>query len=139
MRFAGSIASDPDTDLSPGAMTARRRYPKSARLRSTAEIRAMFKSRERVSTATLDLYFKNSTGNRNPRFAVVVPKHRHSIVERNRLKRRLREILRTRWLPEESRREHPRDLLVRAKTSAYDRKFEDLETDMSEILEFERC
>ena len=139
MKFAGSIASSPDTDLPTGAVTARRRYPKSARLRSSAEIRAMFKSRERVSSATLDLYFTSSTANRNPRFTVVVPKHKHSIVERNRLKRRLREILRNRWLPDECRRERPRDLLVRAKSSAYERKFEELEADLTGTLELKPC
>jgi ribonuclease P protein component len=139
MKSAESIASDPDPDLPPGAVTARRRYPRSARLRSSAEIRSMFKSRERVSSATLDLFFANSTENRNPRFAIVVPKHKHTIVERNRLKRRLREILRTRWLPDESRRESPRDLLVRAKPSAYKSRFEELETELSGMLEVEQC
>ena len=99
----------------------------------------MFKSRERVSSKTLDLFFSSSSGKRNPRFAVVVPKHKHTIVERNRLKRRLREILRTRWLPDEARREHPRDLLVRAKPSAYGSKFEELEEELTSTLELEPC
>lgn len=99
----------------------------------------MFKSRERVSTTTLDLFFSSSTANRNPRFAVVVPKHKHSIVQRNLLKRRLREILRTRWLPAEGSREHPRDLLVRAKPAAYGSRFEELEEELTGTLELEPC
>lgn len=94
----------------------------------------MFRSRERVSSATLDLFLRSSTGIRNPRFAIVVPKHGHGIVERNRLKRRLREILRTRWLPQESQREGPRDLLVRAKPLAYESGFEELEAEVTSSL-----
>lgn len=99
----------------------------------------MFRSRERVSSATLELFLTSSTEARNPRFAVVVPKHGHTIVERNRLKRRLREILRTRWLPHETRRDEPRDLLVRARPLAYERGYEELETEVTDVLGLSSC
>jgi ribonuclease P protein component len=57
-----------------------------------------------------------------PRVGIVVPKHRRKIVERNRVKRRLREIVRTGLLPEL----RAIDLLIRAKPEAYSSSFEQL-------------
>ena len=64
-----------------------------------------------------------------PRVGVVVPKHRRKIVDRNRVKRRLREIVRTGLLPELS----GVDLLIRAKPEAYSSTFEQLSGDMRAI------
>ena len=50
---------------------------------------------------------------------LVVPMYGHSAVERNRLKRRLREIVRTQLLPCLS----PVDFLIRSRPSAYDVDF----------------
>ena len=46
---------------------------------------------------------------------IVVPRHKHSAVDRNRLKRRLRELVRTRLLPALP----PCRLVVRARAEAY--------------------
>jgi ribonuclease P protein component len=62
----------------------------------------------------------------HPRVGFVVPKHKQSAVSRNRLKRRLREIVRTRLL----RQLPPVDLVVRSKPSAYDVSYEVLERDL---------
>lgn len=137
MRFAGSTASD--ADVPPGAVTNRRRLPKSARLRRSTEIRALLRSGTRAWCGTFDVFLRNSTDDRNPRLAIVVPKYGHAIVERNRLKRRVREILRTQWLPAERQRSQCRDLLVRAKPSAYKRSFEELVADLAECVELEPC
>jgi len=51
---------------------------------------------------------------------LVVPRHRHTIVERNRVKRRLREALRTEVLPRLVACEVNADVLVRARSGAYD-------------------
>jgi ribonuclease P protein component len=56
------------------------------------------------------------------RVGVVVPKHGQSIVDRNRTKRRLRELVRLRLLPVIGRV----DLLVRAKPEAYRSTFDEL-------------
>jgi ribonuclease P protein component len=54
------------------------------------------------------------------RAGIVVPRYGRSIVERNRLKRRLRAVVRTEWLPV-ARREVPApEILVRAKPRAYE-------------------
>ena len=67
-----------------------------------------------------------------PRVGVVVPKHRQKIVDRNRVKRRLREIVRTGLLGELG----SVDLLIRAKPEAYRSSFEQLSGDVSAIREW---
>lgn len=60
------------------------------------------------------------------RLGVVVPKHRHRIVERNRVKRRLREIGRTAILPALREAGLALDVLVRARPEAYEATYEEL-------------
>lgn len=64
-----------------------------------------------------------------PRVGIVVPKHRRKIVDRNRVKRRLREIVRTGLLPQLE----GVDLLIRAKPEAYGSSFEQLSDDVKVI------
>ncbi len=61
-----------------------------------------------------------------PRAGIVVPRYGHTIVERNRLKRRLRECVRTMWLPWTAAEEVSRDLLVRPRPAAYELGFSEL-------------
>jgi ribonuclease P protein component len=70
-----------------------------------------------------------------PRWGVVVPKHKHTIVERNRVKRRLREIGRTEVLPRLTTAERPLDVLVRARPEAYDASFAELRDDLVRLTE----
>lgn len=65
----------------------------------------------------------------HPRVGIVVPKYRQTIVNRNRVKRRLRELARIRLLPNLGRV----DLLVRAKPPAYGTSFEKLAADVEAI------
>jgi len=60
-----------------------------------------------------------------------VPKQKHTSVERNRLKRRLRELARTRLLPVLP----PVDLVVRTLPEAYGASFAALEREMRTVLE----
>ena len=69
----------------------------------------------RRRTDHLDLFSRPSPVGWS-RLAVIVPRHRHTAVERNRLRRRLREIGRRRVLP---RLAAPTDVAVRARPSAY--------------------
>lgn len=71
----------------------------------------------------------------HPRLGVVVPKHRRRIVERNRLKRRLREIGRVILLPMLRTAEAPLDLLVRARPEAYGASFAELRDDLTVVGE----
>ena len=63
------------------------------------------------------------------RLAVIVGKHRHTVVERNRLRRRLRELARIRLIPFHSRL----DVVIRSLPAAYDASFSVLTDEMDEI------
>jgi ribonuclease P protein component len=96
----------------------------------------MFRS-DRRSCGPLDVFLRPAQA-AGPRVGIVVPKHGRTIVERNRLKRRLREILRTQWLPDERGRVAAegggRDLLVRVRPTAYAAGFEELATALRTCL-----
>jgi ribonuclease P protein component len=68
----------------------------------------------------------------HPRVGIVVPKHRHKVVARNRVKRRLRELVRISLLPTLGRI----DLLIRAKPEAYASTFGELSADVAQIGEW---
>ena len=64
------------------------------------------------------------------RVGFVVPKFKHSAVDRNRLKRRLRELSRLRLLPTAL----PADVVVRVKPDAYGATFDALAAEVDTIL-----
>lgn len=66
----------------------------------------------------------------HPRVGLVVPNHKHTAVARNRLKRRLRELVRLQLLPA-MRERQPVDLAIRARPTAYDAARESLAADIS--------
>lgn len=68
----------------------------------------------------------------HPRVGIVVPKYRHTIVSRNRVRRRLRELARLRLLPNLGNV----DLLLRAKPPAYATTFEQLASEVDAISEW---
>ena len=63
------------------------------------------------------------------RAAVVVGKHGHQIVERNKLRRRLRELARQRILPELG----GVDIVIRAMASAYGATFDELAKEIDKV------
>ena len=69
------------------------------------------------------------------RWGVVVPKHRHEIVERNLVKRRLKEIGRTEVLPRLEGSGRRLDLLVRARSESYDASFATLRDELTAVAE----
>lgn len=64
----------------------------------------------------------------HPRIGFIVPMYGHTAVERNRLKRRLREIVRTQLLAELL----PIDMIVRTQRNAYDASFDTLADQLSQ-------
>ena len=68
----------------------------------------------------------------HPRVGVVVPKYRRNIIDRNRTKRRLRELARTRMLPMLGRI----DVLLRAKPEAYGASFDQLSVEVDAITQW---
>ena len=63
------------------------------------------------------------------RVAVVVGKHRHTVIERNRLRRRLRELARIRLIPFYSEL----DVVIRSLPTAYAASFSMLTNEIDEI------
>lgn len=70
-----------------------------------------------------------------PRLGFVVPKARHTGVERNRLKRRLKEIGRIGVLGALFETCPSVDVLVRARPAAYDASWEELNTQLLGVVE----
>jgi ribonuclease P protein component len=68
----------------------------------------------------------------HPRVGVVVPKYRWDIIDRNRVKRRLRELARTKMLPTIG----SIDVLLRAKPEAYSASFEQLSVEVDAIAKW---
>ena len=68
----------------------------------------------------------------HPRVGIVVPKYKHTIVSRNHVRRRLRELARLRLLPILGNV----DLLLRAKPPAYATTFEQLASEVDAISEW---
>ena len=64
-----------------------------------------------------------------PRIGLIVPRHKHSAVDRNRLRRRLRELIRLQLLPNIIRG----DALIRANAEAYDVSFAQLRAEIDSI------
>lgn len=69
------------------------------------------------------------------RVGLVVPRYRRTIVERNRLKRRLREILRVEVVPALDGIGLNRDVLVRARPEAYGARFRELKGELVEWVD----
>jgi ribonuclease P protein component len=65
----------------------------------------------------------------HPRVGFIVPKYTRTAVARNRLKRRLREIVRLHWLS----RLGPVDLVIRSRASAYEASFAALVADLASL------
>ena len=110
------------------------RLPRSARIHKARDIRSLLRDGSRKKTPSLDVFFLSSTGSRS-RWGLIVPKHRHSIVERNRVKRRLREIGRTRVLPRLREQGMALDVLVRARREAYGVGFRTLKDELQSVTE----
>jgi len=67
----------------------------------------------------------------HPRVGVVVPKRGRTTVDRNRLRRRLRELLRLYVLPAMP----PTDLIIHARDDAYAASFADLRSQLLEAVQ----
>jgi ribonuclease P protein component len=109
------------------------------RVRRGPEIRDLFRRGKRRRTSHLDVFLGASPVS-HPRLGLVVPKHRQTVVKRNRLRRRLREIGRIEVLPR-LREGGPHgaplalDILVRARKEAYEASFEELKEELVGLTE----
>ena len=77
----------------------------------------------------VDLYWRKADGSL-PRLGVVVPKLGYRIVDRNRIKRQVREIGRRKALPRLRHHKPELDILVRIRRPAYRATYAELESAM---------
>jgi len=110
------------------------RLPPSSRITRPREIRALFRRGRREKTSHLDVFFLSSEEGES-RLGVVVPKHHRRIVNRNRLKRRLREVGRRDVLPRLREAGIQLDLLVRARREAYEASYRQLRKELLKVTE----
>lgn len=111
------------------------RLPRRVRIRKRNEIRTLLNKGSRRSTENFVFHFSRTT-TQFPRIGWIVPRHRHSIVERNRLKRRIREVGRQEVLPTLRTCGRPRDVLVRARPGAYALSFEGIRREIRSTTEW---
>jgi ribonuclease P protein component len=103
------------------------------RLTRTADLELVRREGKRVRTSLLEVRVLASLL-RHHRIGIIVPRHKQSAVDRNRLKRRLRELTRAHWaarlapLP-------PHDVLLRAAPTAYGADFARLAQDVARLGE----
>lgn len=109
-------------------------FPPLRRIRRSGEIRSLLRRGKRRRTSELDVFLAASSAS-CARFGVIVPKHGHTIVDRNRLRRRLREIGRLEVLPRLDTRSRDVDFLVRAGRAAYHLSFPQLRNQLVKLTE----
>lgn len=110
------------------------RLPRTRRIARSAEIRTLFQRGKRRRTRHLDAFVSASPAAFS-RLGVVVAKHRHRIVERNLVRRRLRELGRTLLLPALRNQGVALDVMLRARPEAYSATFAQLHAEVAELAE----
>jgi len=106
-------------------------FPRSARLTRESDLESVRRTGKRMQTERLDARVSASLLFR-ARVGVVVPKYRRNIVDRNRTKRQLRELARTKILPVVE----GIDVLLRARPEAYGAKFDELALEVDVIAQW---
>lgn len=103
-------------------------YPRARRITLRSDFQRLLREGTRIRTDSLDVrYIVSPLG--YARVGIIVPLHGHSAVERNRLKRRLREIARKALLPTLT----VSDVVVQCPATAYLRSFAQLAGEMAAI------
>lgn len=110
------------------------RLPREARIRLGSEIRELLERGKRKKTSNVEVFFAASPASRS-RLGLIVPKHGRKIVERNLLKRRLREIGRRSVLPVLDAAGVHADVLLRARRQGYGAAFGELEEEVRSAVE----
>jgi len=136
-RFRGLEVTRPRNLVAAGDGREPEGLPRSRRLTRGPEIRAVLARGKRIRTRHLDVYDSASPVSRS-RVGLIVPRYGGRIVDRNLVKRRLREILRKEILPRLRSPERATDVVVRARREAYGAAFSELRAELTEWLE-RRC
>ena len=130
----GTAGRQDRRQVSPTGADRVEALPRGARIRLGSDIRNLLKRGERKRTRHLDVFFDLSPVPHS-RLGLIVPKHGHTIVERNLVKRRLREIGRREALPRLGGSRMPTDVLLRARLTSYDAEYSVLEAEVMTAVE----
>jgi ribonuclease P protein component len=106
--------------------------PSPKRLTRAADLLMVRREGKRVRTPLLEVRVLASLL-RHHRFGLVVPRHKHTAVDRNRLKRRLRELMRETWLVPLAAMS-PADVVLYALPSAYVADFAALRSELTALV-----
>ena len=99
----------------------------------SSDIQTVIREVQRLRTTHLDVRVLASPL-AFPRVGVVVPRHQHTAVDRNLLKRRLRELVRLRLLPL-LRNTSAMDVAIRARREAYLASMDALQSDVDTVTQ----
>ncbi|HUR00049.1 MAG TPA: ribonuclease P protein component [Gemmatimonadaceae bacterium] len=118
----------------PDAPRASLGFPRRARITRGAELQRIAQEGKRIRTTFLEVRAIASPrahlAGTGTRVGLIVPRYRHSAVARNRIKRRLRELSRTRLLPADV----AADIVIRIRADAYRAPFAALAIDVDRAL-----
>ncbi|HET9426187.1 MAG TPA: ribonuclease P protein component [Gemmatimonadaceae bacterium] len=93
-----------------------------------SDLEAVIRGGKRIRSRHFDVrYLASPLG--HPRVGVIVPRHGHSAVDRNKLKRRLREIVRVQLLSTLP----AVDLVIRSRPTAYDQPFATISAELADV------
>ncbi|MEO7101893.1 MAG: ribonuclease P protein component [Gemmatimonadaceae bacterium] len=118
--------------MEPAQPTSHLTFSRAQRLSRAPDIEFVKRTGKRVKSGLLDVRVTASPS-LCARVGIIVPKYGHIIVERNRLRRRVRELVRLRMLPSLSS-VPPTDVLLRALPRAYAASFAVLEREIDGIV-----
>lgn len=112
-------------------------FPRAARIGRGMELQRIAREGKRIRTTCFEVRVVASPTvcleNNLPRtrIGLIVPRYKHSAVARNRLKRRLRELVRLRILTSGI----SGDVVIRTRVDAYDASFDSLAADIIRVID----
>lgn len=131
-------ATRPPADVPRSGESPGFSFPRSRRITTGPGIRRVLTQGKRWRTDHLDVHATASPESFS-RLGLIVAKHGHRIVERNLVKRRLREIGRLEVLPRLQGCDARIDLLIRARHRAYGASYDELRDQVVRLVEEELC
>jgi ribonuclease P protein component len=106
------------------------RFPRSMRLLRHSDFERVYKAGRRHFAANITVFYLRRADMEGARFGFTLPKFLGAAVERNRIKRRLREAVRL-----HGRLVAPVDVVINPKKSAVKASFAELENDIRRAME----
>jgi ribonuclease P protein component len=123
--------SEAGPDSLPNASSAKlARFPRGMRLLRHNDFELVYKRGKRHFAANMTVFYLRRRDTKGARFGFTLPKFLGGAVERNRIKRRLREAVRL-----HARIVVPVDIVINPKKSALKAHFSELENDIKRAME----